>query len=256
GFGYKWNMGWMNDSLRYMSHNPVHRQYHHDEMTFSLIYAVRENYILPLSHDEVVHGKGSLLSKMPGDDWQKFANLRSFYAYMWAHPGKKLLFMGGEFAQHDEWNHDRSLDWHLVEFAPHRGVQQLISTLNQLYRQQLALHQLDNCSEGFSWIDSANAEQSIFSFIRYAKNANSHVLIISNMTPNSYRNYRIGVPCSGSYQVLLNTDDSVYGGSSFSEQQLYTTKELHWQGFSQVIEIQLPPLSTLYLAPAKNSDVL
>lgn len=246
GFGYKWNMGWMNDSLKYMSLDPIHRSHHHHDMTFSIAYAWSENFILPLSHDEVVHGKGSLLNKMPGDDWQKFANLRAYFAFMWAHPGKKLLFMGGEFAQCNEWNHDQSLDWHLLEHAPHSGMQHLLRTLNQTYKNTPALYQLDNSPEGFQWIDVDAQQQSIFSFIRYAKQTDP-VVIVSNMTPETYHEYRIGVPQSGVYQLILNTDEKRFYGSEFTTKQSYQSEPMTWQGQRQSINISIPPLATLYL---------
>jgi 1,4-alpha-glucan branching enzyme len=252
GFGYKWNMGWMNDSLEYMSCDPLYRQHHHHEMTFSLAYAFSENFILPLSHDEVVHGKGSLLNKMPGDDWQKFANLRAYYGFMWAHPGKKLLFMGCEFGQRAEWNHDQSLDWHLLEQSPHQGVQDLIKTLNNNYCHQTALFELDTDHQGFDWIDASNAEQSVFSFLRYSKAKEEHVAVVSNMTPACQSHYRIGVPSLTEYEVLVNTDDSQFGGSGFATQTSYTAESIEWQGFKQSICIALPPLSTVYLAPTTN----
>ena len=247
GFGYKWNMGWMNDSLNYMSKDPIYRAHHHNEMTFSLIYAFSENYILPLSHDEVVHGKGSLINKMPGDDWQKFANLRAYYAFMWAHPGKKLLFMGGEFAQYNEWDHDSSLDWHLLDFEPHKGMLQLITNLNAVYQNHKALYQLDNKQEGFKWIDGGNAGQSIFSFIRFAQNLDEHIVVISNMTPNTHQNFRIGVPSKCEYEVILNTDASEYWGSDFNKQSRYQPQLIQWQGFENSIYLDIPPLATLYL---------
>lgn len=250
GFGYKWNMGWMNDSLSYMSKIPIHRAHHHNEMTFSLVYAFSENYILPLSHDEVVHGKRSLINKMPGDDWQKFANLRAYYAFMWAHPGKKLLFMGGEFAQYNEWDHDNSLDWHLLEYAPHQGMHHLIKQLNKLYCANPALHQLDNKQEGFKWIDGGNACQSIFSFIRFAKNADDHIVIISNMTPNTYNNFRVGVPSQTSYELLINTDNILFSGSDFSHLTQFETQQIPWQGYDNSIYLDIPPLATLYLKRA------
>ncbi|MBU2893399.1 1,4-alpha-glucan branching protein GlgB [Colwellia sp. D2M02] len=247
GFGYKWNMGWMNDSLSYMTRDPLYRSHHHNEMTFSLMYAYSENYILPLSHDEVVHGKGSLLNKMPGDDWQKFANLRAYYAYMWAHPGKKLLFMGGEFAQRNEWNHDASLDWHLLDYAPHQGMQNLIKQLNHYYCQSPALYELDNDSAGFRWLDGNNYQQSIFSFIRFAKDANDYVVVLTNMTPNTQQCFRLGVPDKASYRIVFNSDDHHYGGSDFNQQTLISSENIAWQGFAQSISVELPPLATVYL---------
>jgi len=250
GFGYKWNMGWMNDSLSYMSKDPIHRSHHHSEMTFSLIYAFSENYILPLSHDEVVHGKGSLINKMPGDDWQKFANLRAYFAFMWAHPGKKLLFMGGEFAQFNEWDHDKSLDWHLLEYAPHQGMQSLIKELNSVYCDHSALYQLDNQQQGFKWVDGANATHSIFSFIRFAQNTDEHIVVISNMTPNTHKDFRVGVPSCDDYIILLNTDDDVFSGSGFSNQTQFKSQAIAWQGFENSVYLDIPPLATLYLKRA------
>lgn len=252
GFGYKWNMGWMNDSLSYMAKDPLYRKHHHNEMTFSLVYAYSENYILPLSHDEVVHGKGSMINKMPGDQWQKFANLRAYYGYMWAHPGKKLLFMGCEFAQYDEWNHDKSLDWHLTEHNEHQGVQTLIKDLNQTYQYFAALHELDNHPTGFSWVDGGNAEQSIFSFIRYAKSTDEHILVVCNMTPNTYKGYRLGVPNDGSYQLVLNTDDTKYGGSGFSQSQCIQAQSQSSHGHEHSVEIDIAPLATMYFRKVKQ----
>ena len=249
GFGYKWNMGWMNDSLEYMSCDPLYRQHHHHEMTFSLAYAFSENFILPLSHDEVVHGKGSLLAKMPGDDWQKFANLRAYYGFMWAHPGKKLLFMGCEFGQRAEWNHNQSLDWHLLGQTEHQGVQTLIKALNNSYCHQSALFELDTDHQGFDWIDASNAEQSVFSFLRYNKAKDEHVVVVSNMTPACQQSYRIGVPSKGAYEVIVNTDDTEFGGSGFAKNTSYSTETIEWQGFAQSICIELPPLSSVYLIP-------
>lgn len=247
GFGYKWNMGWMNDSLEYMRCDPLYRRYHHHEMTFSLAYAFSENFILPLSHDEVVHGKGSLLEKMPGDDRQKFANLRAYFGFMWAHPGKKLLFMGGEFAQRYEWDHEHSLDWHLLEQPAHKGVQTLIKLLNHAYCHQPALFELDTKAEGFRWLDLDNAEHSVFCFVRYSKNWQQHVVIIANMTPNGRDDYRFGVPEDTDYQVLVNTDDLRFGGSGFNTTTRYKVEPIAWQGFEQSICIALPPLATIYL---------
>lgn len=250
GFGYKWNMGWMNDSLHYMQRDPLYRQHHHHELTFSMVYAYSENYILPLSHDEVVHGKGSLIEKMPGDDWQKFANLRAYYAFMWAHPGKKLLFMGGEVAQRSEWNHDQSIDWHLLEHLSHQGVQRTIAKLNKVYRDVPALHQLDTEPSGFSWIDNQNAQQSIFSFIRFAKKASDYVVVISNLTPTVYHDYCIGVPSSGEFEVILNTDDEQLFGSGVqvcgqSAKTTSTVTPCH--GHQHSIKLSLPALATVYL---------
>ncbi len=247
GFGYKWNMGWMNDSLAYMRCDPLYRRYHHNEMTFSLAYAFSENFILALSHGEVVPGKGSLLEKMPGDDGQKFANLRAYYGFMWAHPGKKLLFMGGEFAQRYEWDHEHSLNWHLLEQPAHRGVQRLIKQLNNAYCNQPALFELDFKPEGFRWIDVSNAERSVFSFIRYSKAQREHLVVIANMATNGWHDYRVGVPANVQYDVLMNTDDPKFGGSGFTSKTSYKAEPIPWQGFEQSICIALPPLATMYL---------
>jgi len=254
GFGYKWNMGWMNDSLHYMQRDPLYRQHHHYEMSFSMVYAYSENYILPLSHDEVVHGKGSLIGKMPGDDWQQFANLRAYYAFMWAHPGKKLLFMGGEFAQRNEWDHDNSLDWHLLAHAPHQGMQQTITKLNEVYSSNKALYQQDNNTAGFKWLDNHNAQQSVFSFIRFAKNNQDYIVVISNFTPTTYQSYRIGVPDKANYQVILNTDDELLFGSGVNVCESATLNAdkvaCHSQDYS--VLIALPPLATIYLKRVNN----
>ena len=247
GFGYKWNMGWMNDSLAFMAKDPIYRKFHHHEMTFSLSYAFSENYILPLSHDEFVHGKGSLINKMPGDDWQKFANLRCFYGFMWAHPGKKLLFMGGEFAQYREWCHDRSLDWNLLEQPKHQGMQKLIMDLNHLYRNTPALYQADQLSSCFSWIDGDNAEQSMFSFVRYDKEKQGWVICLSNMTPLVYKHYQIGVPKADYYQLILNTDSHCYGGSGISPDLNIEVTAQESHGHQQSITLPIAPLATYYL---------
>ena len=247
GFGYKWNMGWMHDTLSYMSRDPIHRTYHHNELTFGLVYAYSENFILPLSHDEVVHGKGSLLGKMPGDRWQKFANLRAYLAFMWTQPGKKLLFMGGEFGQDREWNHDQSLDWHLLADASHRGVQSLVRDLNQLYRSMPALHQLDCEPAGFEWIDGGNAAQSLLSYIRHGEPGTTPVVVVCNFTPQVHRGFRLGVPKGGRWIEKLNSDSAGYGGSNVGnfggiEAQKETA---HGRPFS--IEITVPPLATIVL---------
>ncbi len=245
GFGFKWNMGWMNDTLRYMERDPVHRQHHHHEMTFGLVYAFSENFVLPLSHDEVVHGKGSLIDKMPGDEWQKFANLRAYFGFMWGHPGKKLLFMGSEFAQRQEWNHDQSLDWHLLEQPEHAGIQQLVKDLNALYRQQPALYQQDCSAQGFEWLDDDNSEQSIFAFLRKGNLDSPPVLVVSNMTPTPHYNYQLGVPEKGFYREALNTDSSQYGGSNIGNQGGVSTIEQAGHGHAYQLNLTLPPLSTV-----------
>ena len=246
GFHYKWNMGWMHDTLKYMSTDPVHRKYHHDKMTFGLVYAFNENFVLPLSHDEVVHGKGSLLSKMPGDTWQKFANLRAYYAFMWAHPGKKLLFMGCEFAQGQEWNHDTSLDWHLLEVDWHKGVQDLVRDINKTYQAQPALYQVDFDGAGFSWIAHDDGENSVFSFVRYAKDPQDQVIVLSNFTPVPRSDYRIGVPLPGRYAEILNSDAAVYCGSNAGNAATLT-EDIPAHGHAQSLNLTVPPLATIYL---------
>ena len=246
GFTYKWNMGWMNDTLSYISEDPVHRKYHHDKMTFGLVYAFDENFVLPLSHDEVVHGKRSLLGRMPGDDWQRFANLRAYYGFMFGHPGKKLLFMGAEIAQEKEWNHDQSLHWHLLEQPRHRGVQLLVRDLNRVYRETDALHQLDFSSEGFEWIDYQDADSSVFCWLRRA-NDGSFVICISNFTPLVRSGYRLGVPQAGSYVELLNTDSVKYGGSGVGVAAEIQAESIGAHGRSHSLQIDLPPLATLML---------
>ena len=256
GFGYKWNMGWMNDSLHYMQHDPLYRQHHHHEMTFSMVYAFSENYILPLSHDEVVHGKGSLIEKMPGDDWQKFANLRAYYAFMWAHPGKKLLFMGGEIAQRKEWDHNHSIDWHLLEHKSHRGIQNTVQALNTVYQKSPALYELDSSPAGFEWIDNNNNEQSIFSFVRYAKNAHDFIVVVANFTPVSYQEYEIGVPAAGKYKVILNTDDDAFFGSGIkvtaNKNATVSSVKASAHGFSHSIKIAMGGLTTIYLQKVED----
>ena len=245
GFTYKWNMGWMHDTLAYMCEDPVHRRYHHDKMTFGLVYAFNENFVLPLSHDEVVHGKRSILYRMPGDDWQRFANLRAYYGSMFAHPGKKLLFMGNDFAQSAEWNHDVSLDWHLLEYAPHAGVQALIRDLNALYRETPALHEIDFEGAGFEWIDLGDSDNSVFSWIRRDA-AGRFVICVVNMTPVVREGYRIGVPEAGTYSTLINTDDERYDGSGLGAGSVMAGDHEH-HGRPCSLELTLPPLATLIL---------
>lgn len=247
GFGYKWNMGWMNDTLEYMVKDPIHRKYHHHNMTFAMVYAFSENFILPLSHDEVVHGKGSMYNKMPGDSWQKFANLRCYYAFMWSHPGKKLLFMGAEFAQINEWNHQQSLDWHLVEFEQHRQISDLITQLNQVYKTYPALYLDGLKGKGFQWLDSHNAEQSILSFIRLAEGRSPAILTVCNFTPVVYDTVRIGVPFAGEYELVLNTDEQVFGGSGVCPGKTHFTEDVEHNGFSTSIVLKVAPLATYYL---------
>ena len=250
GFGYKWNMGWMHDTLSYMSRSPEHRAYHHNDLTFGLIYAFSENFVLPLSHDEVVHGKGSLLGKMPGDRWQKFANLRAYLAFMWTHPGKKLLFMGGEFGQEREWNHDQSLDWHLLSDSSHRGIHALMRDLNGLYRSTPALHELDCEGSGFDWIDASDAAQSVLSYLRYGREGTPPVVIVCNFTPVVRHKFRLGVPKPGYWVEKLNTDSSAYGGSNVGNLGGAKAEEkaVHGRPFS--IELTLPPLAAVVLQHA------
>ncbi len=254
GFTYKWNMGWMNDTLSYMREEPVHRKFHHDKMTFGLIYAFTENFILPLSHDEVVHGKGSLLGRMPGDDWQRFANLRAYFGFMWAHPGKKLLFMGGEFAQEREWNHDHSLDWHLLDRPAHRGVQSLVRALNRVYRAEPALHQVDFDSRGFEWIDSADRDSSVFSWVRRSADGD-WVVSVSNLTPVVRHGFRMGVPGGvARYRVLLDTDAAEFGGAGTVDRKDYEVEPRPANGRPESIEMTLPPLATVWLKPLPGRE--
>ena len=246
GFGFKWNMGWMNDTLAYLQQDPIHRSHHHDSLTFSMVYAFSENFVLPLSHDEVVHGKGSLLSKMPGDRWQKFANLRACYGYMWAHPGKKLLFMGGEFAQESEWNHDQSLDWHLQAGHEHRGVSRLVADLNQLYRSTPALYEGDCEPEFFQWLDVSNAHDSVIAFTRRGATG-GRAIAVCNFTPVVRDGYRVGVPEAGSYTEALNTDAEIYGGSNVGNAGCVVSENIEVNGFPHSIELRLPPLGVLVL---------
>jgi 1,4-alpha-glucan branching enzyme len=247
GFGFKWNMGWMNDTLRYMADDPVHRRHHHDRLTFALMYAFSENFILPVSHDEVVHGKGSILGKMPGDDWRKFANVRLYYAFMWAHPGKKLLFMGQEFAQRREWNADAGLEWGELDHAPHRGVQALVRDLNRLHRDKPALHARDCEAEGFRWIVVDDATQSVVAFLRLDGAGGPPVAAIFNFTPVPRENYRIGLPQAGRWREILNTDAPTYGGSGRGNLGAVTARAKVWRDFPACADLSLPPLAGLYL---------
>ena len=244
GFGYKWNMGWMNDTLSYMELDPIHRKHHHHQMTFGMHYAFSENFILPISHDEVVHGKGSMIEKMPGDRFEKLANLRAFYGFMWAHPGKKLLFMGCEFGQDREWNHDISLDWHLLDQPEHMGVQNLIRDLNAIYKDRSALHSQDCVPEGFEWIESNDAEQGIIAFLR--KGTKGEMLVfVSNFTPVERVNYRIGLPKKGEWSEALNTDSQMYGGNNRGNMGTVVADGEPWHEQEQSAEIYIPPLSSL-----------
>ncbi len=250
GFGFKWNMGWMNDTLEYIRKAPIHRKYHHHEMTFSMVYAWSENFVLPISHDEVVHGKGSMLSKMPGDAWEKFANLRAYYGYMWTHPGKKLLFMGQEFAQGREWNHAQSLDWHQLELPEHRGIQTLVRDLNRVYRDNPALHVHDCRPDGFEWIESNDSEASVFVFLRKGREGDPMVVVAINMTPVERDAYRIGLPAAGRWEEILNTDAAIYGGGNRGHKGGIESEPVVWHDRAQSALVKLPPLSAIVFRQA------
>ena len=245
GFGMKWNMGWMHDDLDYMSEEPVHRKYHHHQLTFSLVYAFNENFVLPLSHDEVVHGKGSLLGKMPGDEWQQFANLRALLGFMWAHPGKKLLFMGCEFGQRREWTHEGELEWWALQLPPHAGVQRFVAQLNRVYRASPALWQLDFSPEGFEWIEANDAEHSVFAFLRKPRDGGRALLVVSNMTPVPRTNYLVGVPWPGHWHEVINSDAAEFGGSGWGNFGGVEAGPVRAHGRRFSVSLTLPPLSTL-----------
>jgi 1,4-alpha-glucan branching enzyme len=247
GFDFKWNMGWMHDTLAYFSKDPIHRRYHHNQLTFSLWYAFSENFILPLSHDEVVHGKGSLIAKMPGDRWQALANLRALFGYMWAHPGKKLLFMGGEFAQSREWNHGRSLDWHLLDYEEHQGVQRLVADLNRTYAASPALWQHDWSPDGFQWIDANDADNNVLSFFRSSIERTEHLVCICNLSPIVRTQYRIGLPAAGDYVEVVNTDAEVYGGTNTGNMGMIAAESEPWHGLDFSAPLTLPPLGVVWL---------
>ena len=249
GFGFKWDMGWMHDTLQYMHRDPIHRRYHHGELTFRGVYAFQENFVLPLSHDEVVHGKGSLLDKMPGDEWQKFANLRLLYAYMFATNGKKLLFMGGEFGQWSEWKHDQSLDWHLEQYDRHRGLRDLVGHLARTYRSVPALHQLDHDPAGFEWIDANDSENSVLSFLRWDKERKRPVLAVFNFTPVTRHSHRIGVPSSGLWRETLNTDAVEFGGSGQGNLGGVEAHPAGCHGRPWSLSLTLPPLGAVWFEP-------
>jgi 1,4-alpha-glucan branching enzyme len=250
GFGFKWNMGWMHDTLGYFQQESIHRRYHHHQLTFSLMYAFSENFILPLSHDEVVHGKGSLINKMPGDRWQKFANLRALYGYMWAHPGKKLLFMGLEFAQEAEWSHERSLDWHLLEQADHAGIQELVRDLNATYRAEPALWAQDFTPEGFWWLEANDADANVVAFARSSQNAEQVLVCVCNLSPVVRQPYRVGLPRSGEWREVLNTDSGRYGGANIGNGGTVRAEALPWHEQPHSAELTLPPLGVVWLVPA------
>ncbi len=251
GFTYKWNMGWMHDTLSYMGRDPIHRRYHSENLTFGMIYAYSENFVLPLSHDEVVHGKGSLFGRMPGDRWQKFANLRLYFSFMFTYPGKKLLFMGGEFGQEREWNHDSSLDWHLLDDPMNRGVQGLVRDLNHLYRELPALHRRDCSPEGFEWIDCADIDHSIFSYIRRGEAPDDVAVVVANFTPVVHHAYRVGVPHGGGWTERLNSDAGIYGGSNMGNGGHVDAEEVACHGRPCSVALEIPPLAVLVLTPAR-----
>ena len=246
GFGFKWNMGWMHDTLEYFCKDPIYRKHHYGQLTFSMLYAFTENFIISLSHDEVVYGKGSLLEKMPGDDWQKFANLRLLLGYMYAHPGKKLLFMGGEFGQRWEWYHEKSLDWHLLQYPPHKGVQRWVRDLNQFYRNEPALYEIDFEPAGFEWIDFYNWERSIISFIRKGESTKDIILVVCNFTPVPHHNYRVGAPVGGVWKEMLNSDAKEYGGSGHGNSGGVEAAPTHFHGRDHSLSLTLPPLGILF----------
>src|SRR4051794_20528140 len=250
GFAHKWNMGWMHDTLKYFEHDPVYRRYHHHDLTFGMVYAWSENFVLPLSHDEVVHLNGSLLHKMPGDRWQKFANLRALYAWMWAHPGKQLLFMGGEFGQESEWSESRSLDWHLLDDSLHRGVQSLMRSLNAVESREPALYAADFTSDGFAWIDANDSDQSVYSFLRFDPHGSGRpVACVANLTPVPRHGYRLGLPVAGRWVELLNSDAAEFGGGGIGSPEVWTD-EVAWHGHDQSVALTVPPLGVVWLAPA------
>jgi 1,4-alpha-glucan branching enzyme len=252
GFGMKWDMGWMHDTLVYIGKDPIYRKYHQNDLTFRMVYAFTENFVLPLSHDEVVYGKASLLGKMPGDDWQKFANLRLLYGYMYAQPGKKLLFMSGEFGQWREWSHESSLDWHLAQYTRHSGLQKLVADLNSLYRGQPALHQLDFEPAGFEWIDASDYQQSIISFIRKGRASEDIIVAVCNFTPTTHHNYEIGLPRPGTWQEVLNTDSAKYGGSGQDNPEILQTSEKSVHSRPCSVSLTLPPLAVIFLKPVSD----
>ncbi|RYZ38189.1 MAG: 1,4-alpha-glucan branching protein GlgB [Myxococcaceae bacterium] len=249
GFQFKWNMGWMHDTLSYFGKDPIHRQYHHNQLTFGLLYAFSEHFMLPLSHDEVVHGKGSLYGRMPGDPWQKRANLRALFAWMWAHPGKKLLFMGGEFGQPGEWNHDKSLDWHLLDDPGHKGIQKLVGDLNRVYRELPALHDSDSEPVGFQWLQPDASAANVLAFVRRSRSPGRHVVCVANLSPVPRENYRVGFPLHGRYVELVNSDAGEYGGSGLGNSGQVHTEPTGWDGQPASATLTLPPLSVVWFTP-------
>ena len=255
GFGFKWNLGWMNDTLGYFSHDPVHRRFHHHELTFSLVYAWNENFVLPLSHDEVVHGKGSLLEKMPGDRWQQLANLRALYAYMWAHPGKKLLFMGGELATPWEWSETAELPWGLLEHHEHAGVRDLVRDLNRIYRDEPALWEVDFSHEGFLWLEPNDAMNNVLAWMRISRDGTRKLVCVANLSPVPRDRYRVGLPTGGSWIEALNTDSSYYGGGGIGNLGSVEAEEQGWHGQRYSAEVTLPPLAVVWLRPRAAGSV-
>jgi 1,4-alpha-glucan branching enzyme len=245
-------MGWMHDTLKFMSLEPVHRKYHHNQLTFRGLYAFSENFVLPLSHDEVVYGKRSLLDKMPGDVWQKFANLRLLLGHMFTTPAKKLLFMGGDFGQWKEWNHDQSLDWHLLDWPLHKGIQKLVSDLNRLYQKEPALHELDCSPAGFEWVDCQDVEQTVLTFLRVDKKRDEHILVVCNFTPVVRHNYMVGVPQGGFWQELLNSDSTEYGGSGVGNYGGVESNPVPAHGRKYMLTLTLPPLAILIMKAKKH----
>ncbi len=251
GFGFKWNMGWMNDTLRYISKDPIYRKYHHNDLTFGMVYAFTENFIQVISHDEVVHGKGSMLGKMPGDDWQKWANLRAYYGFMYTHPGKKLLFMGSEFGQWREWSEAHSLDWHLLQWEPHQQMRRFVADLNRLYRSEPALYERDFDPAGFEWIDLHDWENSIISYVRRAAHPGDYLVVVCNLTPTPREGYRIGVPEHCMYREVLNSDAADYGGSNMGNRGGFWSEEQFWQGRAYSLNLTIPPLSVCVFKPQR-----
>jgi 1,4-alpha-glucan branching enzyme len=252
GFGMKWDMGWMHDTLEYMQKEPVHRKFHHNKLTFRPMYAFSENFVLPLSHDEVVYGKGSLIRKMPGDDWQRFANLRLLFAYMYATPGKKLVFMGGEFGQWREWNHETGLDWHLLDAPNHAGLARFVADVNRLYRDQAALHELDFQADGFRWVDANDSEQSVISFLRRAHDPSKLVLAAFNFTPVPRHGYRLGVPQGGFWREVLNSDADLYGGGGLGNLGGVEAEPISWHGMPNQVSVTIPPLGAVFFEPSAD----
>jgi 1,4-alpha-glucan branching enzyme len=251
GFSLKWNMGWMHDMLQYFSNDPIFRRYHHSDLTFSLLYAFTENFVLVLSHDEVVHGKRALLAKMPGDYWQQFANLRALYAFLYAHPGKKMLFMGCEFGQWIEWNAAQGLDWNLLDYEPHRKLQGLVTRLNQLHKTEPSLHQIDFEYTGFEWIDFHDVDHSVIAFLRKGETPGDHMVVVCNFTPVPHQGYHLGVPEACWYREILNTDDAQFGGSGVTNAPGCQAFPLVWQNQPCCVELTLPPLGVIYLKPER-----